>query len=174
MRVLVIGAVLVLGVILETTTISRVALFGVAPNLMLCIIVSYAILRGDTEGSVAGFVGGLLMDITLGQAMGLFAMLGLLVGYFCGKPFRDFYRESYLLPMVPAGVMAVFFGMVLYFFNILTIARVNMFYYIGSVVFPVAIYTMIVSIFVYRLLYVINSFVELYEKRRRKVFLGRN
>ena len=170
MRVIVIGAVLVFGVLLETTMVSRIAVFGVTPNLMLSIIVSYSILRGDTEGAIAGFAGGLLKDVALGQSVGLFAMLGLLVGHFCGKPFRDFYRESFFLPMLSTGVMTVAYGLALYMFYTLTIARVNILYYIGGVVLPVAVYTMVVSVFIYRILYGINHLIEMFEKRRHKVF----
>lgn len=170
MRIIVIAAVLVVGVLLETTMVSRMAIFGVSPDLMLSIIVSYSILRGDTEGAIAGLTGGLLMDVALGQAMGLFAMLGLLVGYFAGKPFRDFYRESYLLPMFITGILAVVYGFVLYMFNTLTIAYVNMLIHMVTVVLPVAVYTMIVSIVVYRILYAVNHLVEILEKRRRKIF----
>jgi len=169
-RIIVIAAVLVVGVLLETTMVSRMAIFGVSPDLMLSIIVSYSILRGDTEGAIAGLTGGLLMDVALGQAMGLFAMLGLLVGYFAGKPFRDFYRESYLLPMFITGILAVVYGFVLYMFNTLTIAYVNMLIHMVTVVLPVAVYTMIVSIVVYRILYAVNHLVEILEKRRRKIF----
>jgi len=169
-RIVVIGGVLVVGVLLETTAISRMAIFGVSPNLMLCIIVAYSILRGDEEGAVAGFAGGLLMDVAMGQTMGLFAMLGLLMGYFAGKPFRDFYRESYLLPMLITGIMAVAYGLALYLFNAITIAPVGFVYYTGSIVLPIAVYTMIVSIFVYRVLYAVNMLVELYERRKHKVF----
>ena len=170
MRVFVIGAVLVVGILLETTTVGRMAIFGVAPNIMLSIIVSYSILRGDNEGAIAGVTGGLLMDVTLGQAMGLFAMLGLLVGYFAGKPFRDFYRESYLLPMFITGSVAVMYGLVVYMFNTLTIAYVSMFTHIITVILPMAVYTMIISIAVYRILYAVNYLVEMFEKRRRKIF----
>jgi len=170
MRVIIIGAVLIIVVLLETTMVGRLAIFGISPDIMLTTIVSYSILRGDTEGALAGFFGGLLMDVALGQAMGLFAMLGLLVGYFAGKPFRDFYRESYLLPMFITGVVAVAYGFALYVFNTLTIAYVNMTVHMWAVVLPTAVYTMIISIIVYRLLYAVNYLVEMLERRNRKVF----
>jgi len=170
MRIVVMGVVLIIGVLLETTMVSRIAIFGVAPDLMLSMIVSYSILRGETEGALAGFTGGLLMDVALGQAMGLFAMLGLLIGYFVGKPFRDFYRESYMLPLFTTGVAALFCGFVLYMFNTLTIAYVGLLTHLGTVILPITIYTMIASIAVYRVLYTVNHLIELYEKRRHKIF----
>ncbi|MCL2618502.1 MAG: rod shape-determining protein MreD [Defluviitaleaceae bacterium] len=170
MRIFIIGLVLVASVLLETTMVSRMAIFGIAPDLMLCVIVSYSILRGETEGACAGFAGGLLMDIAIGQAMGLFAMLGLLAGYFAGKPFRDFYRESYMLPMFITGIAAFAQGFALYLFNVLTIAHIGMFAHILAVILPVTFYTMIISVFVYRSLYAVNSLVELYERRSHKIF----
>ena len=170
MRLIVICAVLILGVLIETTIVSRMAVFGIAPDIMLSIIVSYSILRGDSEGALAGLCGGLLLDIAAGQAIGLYSMLGLLVGYIVGKPFRDFYRESYLLPMFITGVTAVIYGLAIYMFNTLTIAYVGMLSHMGTVVLPTTVYTMIVSIAVYRILYAVNYLVELYEKRNYRVF----
>ena len=170
MRLIIVTIILIASVLLEAIFVGHMSIFGVTPYLMLPIITSYSILRGDTEGAIVGFTGGLLQDIVLGQALGLFAMLGLLVGYFAGKPFRDFFRESYLLPMLITGVIATIYGFTVYIFNSLTIAPINMFHHIGTVILPATVYTMIISLIVYRIIYAINALLEFFERRRRKIF----
>jgi len=170
MRLFVIGIIIIGSVLLEATVIGNIAIFGVAPNLTLPIIIAYSMLRGENEGAIVGFTAGLLQDIVLGQALGFFAMLGLLVGYFAGRPFRDFFRESYLLPMLLTGVIAVIYNFAIYIFNSLTVAPINMFYQLGIVILPVSVYTMILSILIYRILYGINNLLEFFERRRRKIF----
>jgi len=169
-RVIVIGIIIIVSVLLETTVIEHISIFGIAPQLTLPIIVAYSMLRGENAGTLVGFISGLLKDILLGQAIGLFAMLGMLVGYFAGRPFRDFFRESYLLPMLLTGILSFIYSFIIYMFYSLTIAPINMFYHLGTVILPVAIYTMILSILIYRILYAINSILEFFERRRRKIF----
>lgn len=173
LRVLSISAVMVVGVIIETTILTHLSLFGVLPNIMLILITSYGILRGDEEGAVAGLGGGLLRDIAFGQAMGLFAVLGLLAGHIAGKPFRSFYRDGYLLPMLTTGILNLLYSLLLYVFNSLTIAHVSATYYISNVVIPETIYTMLFSIPIYRIFYGINQKIESQENRKRKVFTAK-
>lgn len=170
MRLIVIGIIIVVSVLLEATAVGHISIFGVMPNLTLPIIIAYSMLRGENGGATVGFLIGLLQDIILGQAIGLFAMLGLLIGYFSGRPFRDFYRESYLLPLLLTGVVAVIYNFVVYIFYSITVAPINMFYHIGIVILPVSVYTMILSIPIYRILYAVNNLLEFFERRRRKIF----
>jgi len=170
LRLIVIGIVVIGSVLLEATFIGHISIFGVAPNLTLPIIIAYSMMRGENGGAIVGFSAGLLQDIILGQAIGFFAMLGLLIGYFSGRPFRDFYRESYLLPMLFTGVIAVIYNFAIYIFNSLTIAPINIFYQLGIVILPVSVYTMIFSILIYRIIYGINNLLEFFERRRRKIF----
>lgn len=169
-RFWVMSLIITIGVVVETTVHHHLAFFGVLPNLMLILTVSYGILRGDEEGAAYGLGGGLLRDIAFGQAIGLFAALGMLSGYFAGKSLLNFYRESFLLPMLITGTISLAYGFVLYLFNIITIAPVGPIYYTLGVIVPETIYTMLVSIPIYRILFLLNQNIENHERKHRKLF----
>jgi len=153
--------------ILRTTVLNGIRVFGVAPDTGLIIVVSYAILRGEVEGAILGFFSGLLMDSFFGRYFGFFAMCGALTGYFCGKPFRDFFRENYLMPVVLAFIAAFASGIVFYIAHFLLLAKLDFPLYIYKIILPEALYTTLVSLPIYRLLYWMNRKLEKFEAKKR-------
>lgn len=61
MRVAVIGSLLVVVHTLSATLFQNLRIGNIAPNFMIMIIVSFALLRGSKEGALVGVVAGLLM-----------------------------------------------------------------------------------------------------------------
>jgi len=147
-----------------------IAIFEVVPNTAILIIVSYAILRGDIEGAFTGFFAGLLQDIFFGRYIGLNAFLYMTAGFICGKPFRDFYRESFLTPLFLSGVATLCYEIAFYFTNYFFRARLDFLYYLNRNILPGTVYTLIMSIPLYRIVYAINAKLEAYEKARRRLF----
>ncbi len=87
--------ILILGsVILQTTLIARVAIFGSKPDLPLALIVSVALFKGSISGEVTGFVSGLLCDIFSGGPLGAQAFSGVVMGYLMGFVRRRFYYDN--------------------------------------------------------------------------------
>lgn len=56
--------------ILQTTVMPRFALWGVRPDLMLLVVVSWSLLRGTKEGLLWALGGGLLLDLLSGGPFG--------------------------------------------------------------------------------------------------------
>jgi rod shape-determining protein MreD len=56
--------------ILQTTVMPRFALWGVRPDLMLLVVVSWSLLRGTKEGLQWALGGGLLLDLLSGGPFG--------------------------------------------------------------------------------------------------------
>ena len=84
-RILVMGAMVLLAVALQSTLLARLTLLGVIPQLVLVVAVSLAFLDGPRVGVVVGFAGGLLQDLLLPQSIiGLTALVYTLVGYGVG------------------------------------------------------------------------------------------
>jgi rod shape-determining protein MreD len=170
MRIATTGIVIFINFILQSTLFDYIKIGAIKPNTALIIIACYAILRGDVEGSIIGFFSGLLQDIFFGRIIGLYALLGALVGYFCGKPFRNFYSESFVLPIVLVALSSLFYEFGFYFFSFLFRGRVDFLYYVWAIILPGTAYATILSVPVYRLIYGINGKVLERENRRRKLF----
>ena len=168
MRVLVMGSVIYGNFILQTTLFRHVAIMGVRPMTAMLLVVSYAILRGDVEGAVFGFFTGLLQDIFFMDYLGLYALLFAVTGYLCGKPFKDFFTDSFILPVALTLFGMIGYECVFYFINFSL--RGRLLDYFRIIILPETIYTMLLAVPVYRVIFALNKRLEQYEKKRRSMF----
>ena len=156
----------IIGFILNSTILEQVKLHGVKPDLFIVIVVCIAVLRNDIEGSLLGFVCGIIRDIFFGKSLGFFALLYMLTGYLCGRPFKYFYRENYFVPMLLCFCATIFFESCVF---ILKFFKPNDFIYaFGSIIFPQSVYNTILILIFYPLIYLLNKQLENYEINRRK------
>lgn len=170
LRILVTSLLILTSFILQSTVFPYIEVIGVKPNTALIIIVSYGILRGDVEGAVVGFFSGLLQDIFFGDIIGLYAMLGMLTGFISGKPFKDFFRENDLLPLLVVAIAAMVYEFSIFLTTHLLLGRIDIWHYFRTIILPSAVYTAVLTIPLYRLMYFINGRLERGEKLRRKLF----
>ena len=162
--------VIIINLILQSTLFQYIEILNIKPNSSILLIVSYAILRGDIEGSIFGFVTGLMQDIFFGKFIGLYALFGLLVGFFCGMPFKNFFRENIILSFILTASVTFIYGFAFYVTNFLFRGKLDFYYYFNKIILPETVYTTFLSVAFYALLYFINQKVEEIEKLNRKVF----
>jgi rod shape-determining protein MreD len=106
-RVAAVSALLVVGFALQTTVLTRATLLGVIPQVMLVGILSLAFTDGERVGVVAGFFGGLLIDLRLedpSALMGLTALIYTIVGYGVGSVRRFTTSESVWMPVFVVAI----------------------------------------------------------------------
>ena len=92
-------AIVLLGVILQLSFFSRVALFHVAPDVLPALAVSLGLLGGSLTGAVCGFSLGFLLDSLLIAPLGGSSLVLLSTGYLAGR-FRERFEIDNQL-MVP-------------------------------------------------------------------------
>jgi len=170
MRTIVTSLLVFINFILQSTVFAHFEIFGIRPNTALIIIVCLSILRTDTEGAAIGFFSGLLQDIAFGKALGFFALLYMTIGFVCGKLFKDFYRENYLLPLFLVIGAAFFYEYAIYIFTLLFRGRIDVFYYTRRIIIPSVCYNAFLTFPLFRVIYIINSWVESKENPRIKLF----
>lgn len=103
-RTAVFALVILTAVILQTTLFARLTFFRVSPDIVLVVVISFALIEGPVTGAVAGFAGGMLRDLLLDAPKGLTGLAYLIVGYAVGS-IRPYVASTSL--MVPvAGVCA--------------------------------------------------------------------
>jgi rod shape-determining protein MreD len=103
-RVLVIAAIVITAVLLQSTVFSQLRLVGVRPELLILVTIIIALLEGPTEGAVVGFVCGLAQDMFLNQPKGITALTLTLLGYAIGMARQFIVSPS---PLVPTIVVAI-------------------------------------------------------------------
>lgn len=110
-RVASMGAAVVLALALQSTVLARATLLGVIPQLLLVVIVSLAYVDGERVGVVAGFTGGLLVDLSLpegtgaeGSIIGLTALVYTLTGFGVGVLRQYATSESVWRPVLAVAI----------------------------------------------------------------------
>lgn len=173
-RILVMVILAILNYVLQSTLFPHIAIMGVTPDTALVLIVSYAILRGDIEGAVFGLFVGLVQDVSSGMFIGIFALLGFITGYICGKPFRDFFKDNYFLPFFIVAIAAFMYQIALYITTIMLAGHLDFAHYLRTIILPGTVYTASLSIPLYILLHFINARIERHEEIMRSWFDKRN
>ena len=117
---------------------------GITPNLVLMFTCIVGYMRGRTSGLFTGFFGGMLIDIMCGEIIGFTALLFMLAGFFNGL-----------------------FGIASYVTGFLVRNRLDFFYYLGRVILPEVVYTSVLTIFAYIIVYYINRKLDILGKKRQ-------
>mgnify|MGYP003308485523 CR=1 FL=1 len=125
---------------------------------------------GIKEGAIVGGFTGLLMDIFFSTMIGFYTLLYLAIGFLFGRSQKNFYRENYILPVIFCAVSTVLFQAVLYITGFLFRGEGNIFYFLFSMLGPELVYTAVVTVLLYRILFGINEWLELKEKYKYRLF----
>ena len=81
-------AIVILGVLLQLSFFSQVALFHTSPDVLPALVVSLGLLGGSMTGVVTGFSIGFLVDCLLIEPLGASSLVLLSTGYLAGL-FRE-------------------------------------------------------------------------------------
>lgn len=147
--------------VLQSATFHYFQLANIMPNLLLILVVSTAYMRGRHSGMLIGFFCGILVDLMFGSyIIGLYALLYLLIGYLMGYTNRVYSNDDYTLPIVFIGLSDLIYGFFYYVFEFLLRGRLNFLYYLRRFILPEIIYTIAVSVLLYKLLHMINNRLE--------------
>ena len=88
-RVLIYSAAAFLIVVLRTSSLGRIGLFGVKPQLGLALVCAAAYFCGSSMGAVCGTVTGVIVDALGGAGISILALLYMLFGYLVGARTAD-------------------------------------------------------------------------------------
>ncbi len=104
-----VGVVVFVAAVLQASVFSGASILGAAPDILLVTLVAVALVRGATTGAVAGFFGGLVVDIALLDTLGVTSLLLTLVGYWTGRYGETAPSRRRYAPYLAVGVMTVLF-----------------------------------------------------------------
>lgn len=151
--------------LLQSTMIRILPMGGVAPNLLIILTSCFGFMRGKKEGMVIGFVSGLIMDVLFGNIIGFYALVYMIIGYLNGFFASIFYPEDIKLPMVLITSSELLYCFVVYFFRFLIQGKVRFGYYFMHIILPEIVYTIFVTIIIYKIILNINEWLEDRERR---------
>jgi rod shape-determining protein MreD len=93
--------------ILQVTLFASFDIAGGTPDVLLLALLSIALLRGAVTGAVAGFCGGLLVDVMTLDTLGVSALLYALAGYWTGRYGETTGRDRAHSPFLAAVVITI-------------------------------------------------------------------
>jgi rod shape-determining protein MreD len=82
---LVVGVVVFVATLFQVTLVASLDVAGGTADLLLLSLLPIAFLRGSVTGAVAGFFGGMLVDVMTLDTLGVTALLYALAGYWAGR-----------------------------------------------------------------------------------------
>jgi rod shape-determining protein MreD len=105
--------VLVIAVVLQTSLVQDLRVFGASADLMVLIAIAAGLAGGADRGAAYGFAAGLIYDLLLTTPLGLSALTYCLIGYGVGAMQGSVIRSTRWIPIVAATVASAA-GVILY------------------------------------------------------------
>jgi rod shape-determining protein MreD len=99
------AGLLLVAALLQVSIATPIEVASGHPDLLLVLVVVLGLVRGPILGSVAGFWGGLIVDVAALQTLGLTSLLLTFVGYGAGR-FGDVTSRSSPHPPIVAVALA--------------------------------------------------------------------
>ena len=166
LRRIVMFVLIIIAYLLQTTLFRAISIAGIVPNILMIITSSFGLMRGKTEGMLIGFTAGLIADIFFMDIIGFYAMVFMTIGYLNGFFRRIFYPEDIKLPMILIGTSEMLYCFICYIFLFLLRGRMNLGYFFIHIMLPDVVYTVLVTLLLYRGIRLLNERLEAYELGR--------
>lgn len=171
-RKIVVLLIILISFILQGTLFDFLSIGSISPNLLLIVTISFGFMRGKTSGIWTGFFCGIVKDIMSGGLLGFYGFIFLCIGYAAGCCCKLFYNEELRVPMFLVAAGDMVYGGMVYGLQFLLRGRIQFFYYFSRIMIPEMIYTVLLTVLLYRIFFKINEHLtELEMKERDSIWL---
>ncbi|MCR4611629.1 MAG: rod shape-determining protein MreD [Lachnospiraceae bacterium] len=170
-KIVIIALTIVAAYLLQTAVFSHLVLANVTPNILIIVTSAFGFMRGRKDGMFVGFFCGILLDLASGTLFGLYALVYMLIGYLNGLFEKLFYGDDIKLPILLIGISDFLYSIIIYIIFFLVKGRFDILFYLKSIILPEIVYTILVSIVLYFILYRLNIFIDKPDKRSRSKFV---
>ena len=160
-RVIVLGIIIIICFILQTTIVFSNSLYKGTPNFLLFLTMSLGLLRGRKEGMLVGFTCGFFLDIFFGQFMGIYMFIYMIIGYSNGFFHKKFLIEDVLLPLILILINIIIVNTIIFLFVFLLKNQTDYFLYLKTIILPESLYTGILTIVAYHFIVKINKKIKI-------------
>jgi len=157
--------------LLQCTVFQKLSFASISPNLLIIVTASFGVMRGRKEGMWIGFLCGIITDIFFGDLIGFYALFYTILGYANGFFKRIFYPEDIKLPLFLIGASDFLLGNAVCLLMFIMRSRFDYWYYMGNIIIPELIYTILVTLVLYQIILKINQKLESEEKRSASKFV---
>lgn len=154
--------------LIQVNVFPNIDLIRTSPNLLIIIIAGYGLSKGSREGLIAGIFSGLLMDSIYGNILGYYILPYMYIGYVCGFFRKHLFDDNYIIPALLCGISDFAMGIYIFIFSFALRNRLNIGFYLWHIMLPEVIYTVIISLALFRIQILVNKRIDIWVKRRGK------
>ena len=162
MKQLILSIIVLVSYVLQLTLIPEFSFFGVQADLLLVVTCSIAFLFGSVSGSAVGLSLGLLLDLYQGRSIGFSAMIFFYLGIFIGGFNKKFFKDNYLIVLIIIVFSTLIYEVLTYTFALLMYSQQFMFIPLIKNLFISILCNLILSIAIYPILLKTNLAVEVH------------
>lgn len=140
-------------VLIQATLAPLFEVNGIHPDIVVVLVIAWALLRGFEEGLSWALLGGLSLDFLSGETFGIFSLAMVLVAVLAAIAHGRAFDSSFILPLILCFPLSLIFnGMGLLILD--TLGR-NIIWdaALFGVLLPVAVYNVVVMLVVFPPLY---------------------
>ncbi|MBQ2184867.1 MAG: rod shape-determining protein MreD [Lachnospiraceae bacterium] len=145
--------------VLQTTVFPMLKISSIIPNILIILVSCSGFMQGDREGMFVGFACGFLLDICSFDIFGFYTILYMLIGYLNGLLHNFFYLKDLKIPAIMIISSDLVCCLFTYFFLFLLRSRFEFGFYFLNIILPEVVYTLLVAVIIYPLLWVIEAYV---------------
>ncbi|MBU5592740.1 rod shape-determining protein MreD [Clostridium sp. MSJ-4] len=138
--------------ILDNTLMPFLAIRGVYPSLLTIFALSYSIINGYLEGIFIGVLSGMLQDIYFFNGFGLNSLCNMIICLIGAKIGENIFKEKALIPFISTFALSILKDVMIFAILFIMKKKINYF----NIPF-VAIYNMVISIFIYKRVYKLSQ-----------------
>ena len=160
---------IIISYLLQTSVFTRLTLADVVPDVFMILVSSLGYIAGSNFAAVTGFFCGLILDLTFGGLVGVFALMYTVIGFVCGLSNKIYDNEDYTLPLFIIGMSEFTYNILYYLLFYVLKGNLDFAYFSIRYLFPRVIYTILVSVVLYRLLnFNYNIFAKIDRHKKNK------
>lgn len=151
MTIIILILSILLNLIIESTIISHIPIFGYVPNIALIILITVALLKGKYYGAFFGLFLGLSHDIMFGRVVGINGLIYFILGFTFGNIKETLNIGNLAIPIIVTCSGTIFYNAsysLIMFFLSMNINKAIVFKNIFSIEI---LYNGILSIFIFKL-----------------------
>lgn len=138
--------------LVQTNWPEALKLQGVVPDLVLIMVVYYAIAEGEERAMFTGLVGGLYQDVAVHTVLGHHVICHVIVGYIAGRVSTRLITEHAAIKAGLVLLASLGQGLLFIFIQYVQQPQRGMLYPLLAVVVPCAFYTAVVAPILFLLL----------------------
>lgn len=162
MRILAYVTIMLVLLLVQSTLISFIQVWGAKPDLPMVFALCMSMIRGEKIGAVTGFFNGFLEDILFGRFLGLNTIVKSATSYILGYGSRNIYKGPAILTMILVFLGSIIYNILFMFLAFLTNEINRPWYFFLPIAIPSSFLNMIISPIIYFAVSKLERFFDYY------------